>query len=61
MEFVGQSGRKIKLSTVHKVETDEWVVKVYIDGKYNEDATYYTDDKKDALDTMKAMSEDKNW
>ena len=62
MEFVGKkSGKNIKLSTVRKVETDEWVVKVYINGKYSEHATYYTDDKKDALDTMKAMSEDINW
>ena len=38
-----------------KPETNEWVVKAYKDGKYDEDATYYTDDKRDAIDTKKAL------
>ena len=33
----------------------EWVVKWMTNGKRNEDRTYYTDDKKDALDTMSEM------
>ncbi len=36
-----------------KAETDEWVVKAYKDGKYDEGATYYTNDKQDAIDTMR--------
>lgn len=40
---------------VRKPSTDEWVVKVYVDGKYNEAQTYYTNDKTDAMETMKAM------
>ena len=45
----------VKISVVRKVETDEWVAKVYINGKYNEDATYYTDDKEDAITTKDHM------
>ena len=42
---------------VRKAETNEWVVKAYYNGKYDEESTYYTDDKQDAVDTMKAMIE----
>ena len=52
------NGKKIVLSTVRKVETDEWVVKVYINGKYQEGPTYYTDDKDDAIATMKHMAKE---
>lgn len=41
----------VKAKVVRKAETDEFVVKVYIDGKYNEEASYYTDDKADAFAT----------
>lgn len=54
-EFTDITGRKIKLKFCPKNEYDEYTVKVYIDGKYSEDATYYTDSKEDALETMKAM------
>lgn len=40
---------------VKNTETNEWVVKWYVDGKYDEDKTYYTDDKSDAEDTYKDM------
>jgi len=40
---------------VRKPSTDEWVVKVYNNGKYSEAETYYTNDKSDALETMKDM------
>lgn len=36
-------------------DTDEWVVKVYIDGKYSDEHSYYTDDKADAEATMASM------
>jgi hypothetical protein len=35
-----------------KAETEEWLIVYYIDGKRNEEGTYYTNDKKDAQDTL---------
>jgi hypothetical protein len=62
MQIEFESGnKKIKLSTVRKVETDEWLVKVYVDGKYDEGKTYYTDDKEDAIATMKEMAKDSTY
>lgn len=46
----------VKLRLRRKSETQEWVVRVWIDGRYSEEMTYYTDDKQDALSTMTAMS-----
>jgi len=40
---------------VRKPETNEWVVKWMINGKRDENKTYYTDDKRDAFDTYKQM------
>ena len=40
---------------VRKPETDEWAVKAYDDGVYNEEATYYTDDKEDAIATKSTL------
>lgn len=45
----------VKAKVVRKPETDEFVVKVYIDGKYDEDASYYTNDKLDAFATKKSI------
>ena len=39
---------------------DEYVVKAYKNGKYNEDATYYTDDWEDAVDTLKDIAKRQN-
>lgn len=39
-----------------KNDYDEFVIKAYKNGKYNEGATYYTDDWEDAVGTLKAMS-----
>jgi hypothetical protein len=47
-----------RLSLVRKSDTDEWVVKVFIDGKYDESKSYYTDDKQDAINTMSKMKKD---
>lgn len=47
----------IKLRLVRKSATEEWLVKVWINGVYSEDQTYYTDDKGDALQTLTAMSQ----
>lgn len=49
---------KTELKLVRKSETDEWVVKVYVDGKFDEGKSYYTDDKTDAENTMKRMKKD---
>jgi hypothetical protein len=40
----------------YDTEFDEHSIKVYVNGKYQEDRTYYTDDKQDALDTMQFMA-----
>ena len=49
---------KIRLTIARKADTNEWLVKVYVNGKYSEDKTYYTDDKQDAIDTAKIMMGD---
>ena len=49
---------KVRLTIARKSDTNEWLVKVYVNGKYSEDKTYYTDDKQDAIDTAKAMMGD---
>lgn len=45
----------VKLILKKDPATQEFAVKWYEDGKYNEDKTYYTDDKQDAIDTMDDM------
>lgn len=47
-----------RLSLGRKPSTDEWVVKVFVNGKYDEDKSYYTDDRQDAIDTMKQMKKE---
>lgn len=49
---------RVEFKLVRKTSTDEWVVKVYIDGKFNEDKSYYTDDKTDAENTKKLMEKE---
>jgi hypothetical protein len=43
---------KIEYRLKRKVETNEWIVAAYVDGKFDDDKSYYTDDKQDAIDTM---------
>ena len=45
----------IKVKTVYNPDYQEYVDKLYVDGKYQPDADYFTDDKQDASDTAKAM------
>jgi hypothetical protein len=45
----------IKLVVKKKSSTGEWVVRWFENGKYIEDKSYFTDDKQDAIDTMKDM------
>ena len=40
-----------------KNEWDEYVVVVKENGVRNEDLTYYTDDREDALETMQALKD----
>jgi len=46
---------RVRLKIRRLVESDEWKVSVFFDGKYNEEASYYTDDEDDAKDTKEAM------
>lgn len=41
-----------------KASTEEWVVVVYLNGRRCEERCYYTDDRQDAVDTMRAMQAD---
>jgi len=59
---------EVKESVVFKLKrkpsTDEWVVAAYVDGKFNENKSYYTNDKKDAEATLAKMTqlgESKKW
>lgn len=49
--------RKVSLKVARKPSTNEWVVKVYFDGVYSDEHSYYTDDKQDALDTATFMAD----
>lgn len=42
--------------TKKKNDYDEYVIKAYINGKYYEEATYYTDDWEDAVATLNEMA-----
>lgn len=46
---------KTKITTKIKKEDDEYIVQLFINGKYQKDADYFTDDKDDAKQTAKAM------
>lgn len=50
---------KYKLNK-RKNEYDEYIVKAYTDGKYDEEKTYYTDDWEDAVNTLNAMAKQSN-
>lgn len=53
-------GFKVKFVVVKDRDWEEWQVKVYINGKYDDDCSYFAlgggpGDKQDAIDTMNAM------
>ena len=50
----------VRLTLKKKVETDEWVVAYYDNGKYSEDKTYYTNDFDDAILTMTSIAKQEN-
>jgi hypothetical protein len=45
------------LTLKRKPETNEWVVQWVENGRVNDDKSYYTDDKQDAIGTMKDMQQ----
>jgi hypothetical protein len=45
----------IKIKLHYDRDWQEYQVRVFINGVYSEDKTYFTDDKQDAIDTKKAM------
>jgi len=47
--------KTIKVKLRIKKILDEWVVQWIQDGVYDEDKTYYTDSKKDAIKTKEAI------
>jgi hypothetical protein len=51
----GLENSVVKAKVIRKVDTDEFVVKVYVNGKYDEEASYYTNDKQDAFATKQSI------
>lgn len=49
--IIDQQGREIAFGKVQKNEWGEYVVKVYVDGVYDEDKTIYAESRKDAEET----------
>jgi len=41
-------------TTIRKVD-GEYQVRLYVDGKINKEATYFTSDKQDAINTARVM------
>jgi len=54
-EIVKSEEVTVAMRMVRKASTNEWVVKVYYNGKFNEEASYYTEDRDDAIATMDDM------
>jgi len=50
-----QSGGKMTAKVYRDSETNEFVVKFYVDGVYQTEADYFTDDKQDAMDTARSQ------
>lgn len=46
---------KVTTNTNYNVETEEYEVRLYIDGKLQVNSTYYTTDVDDAIATSKDM------
>lgn len=45
-------------TTEIRLDENEYIVKLYIDGKHQQESDYFTDDKYDAIETAKAMRKD---
>ena len=48
---------KVKTTMKKNIDTGEWEVRLHVDGKFIKDATYYTNDRDDALGTAEAMKQ----
>ena len=48
----GPTPKKVKMVLVRDNEWDQWIVKVYEDGKYQEGPTAYTDYMDEAMEIM---------
>jgi hypothetical protein len=57
-KIISQNNGHVRRAYVSKRnEWGEYRVKLYIDGKYQQNADYFTDDKGDAVQTARAMVE----
>lgn len=55
-KYTAQQGTNIvKLVIKRESETNEWLVKYYLNGKYNEDRTAYCDNQVDAIAIAKII------
>ena len=48
----------VVLKIKYSPEWEEWSVRYYEDGVYNEDKSYYTDDHDDAIGTQRLMADE---
>lgn len=55
-KVVKESQDTVKLKIKKNAALGEWVVAVYINGEYNEEHSYFTDSKSDAIATRKKMA-----
>lgn len=55
-KYVSEDGSKVT-KIVWDEEYEEFQVKLWVDKKFQKDATYHTDDLQDAVGTAKAMIE----
>jgi len=49
------ASNRVETRVVKSPDTDEYIVKVYRNGKHNPDEDYYTDDKEDAIITSRKI------
>ncbi len=53
--LIGVDFEGIRWSVKRNADTREWMVVAYVNGKRNEDKTYYTDDYEDAVNTFRHL------
>lgn len=59
-EYDGRTSDSELITTkvIHCSAWEEWLVKLYVNGIYQPESTYFTDDKVDAYETAQAMVKD---
>ena len=56
VEGVDKQGRKVRMTVKKDRDFGEWMVRVYVDGKFNENETYFGgQDKSDTIETFEDM------